>query len=387
MIDTVDHLTTRAIDPMKSTQPVIPGRGDLESTYTIEFLIPSVSEDAVKLRAREAPVSTRRSVDLTFTMEERNDIRNFGNGGGSSKKSTEVALALKIRAMMEISKLLRVAGLKVPTDLGDELEGLLTDYKNNDSNEQNFREGLLFDELTQADTDPRGRTFTSNHTRASSSQPQTPYEKSRQRFLKKFRADAPKLRKMYDDAIEDNKRDIATRGYIQMSEERKQRMVSEIISRIRVHEVVVPPGIDDFDEDEFDDGLTTIGQLIAIRRMSLLFNDNFESLKMEDMGRLWENTCIVLTQQRHDQQDDDFGKPFSRRMRLKKGKESGFKFSYHSDGGRCTVYIPVDFTDEEVLGELERHLSDFYDLCVAGDGFEDFFPSYYKDFKRHPRIQ
>ena len=36
-------------------------------------------------------------------------------------------------------------------------------------------------------------------------------------------------------------------------------------------------------------------QLIAIRRLSLILYDNFDYLKMEKMGRMWEQLVIVLT--------------------------------------------------------------------------------------------
>jgi len=401
MIDTIEYLCARATDPQST--PTSGGPDRLEPRYTVEFLLPSSRSDGAadaarrgagvrRVKARDAPTWTRRSVDLDFTEGEREALRSPGVGG----RSAVAARAVRVRAMVEIGRLLRVAGLGVPKDLDEELDVMVAEQEDG---EEALREGMLHEELG-LNVDGGGGPSMGRRGAPMSRRPRTPYEESRERFLEKFKLEGPKLQKMYDEALEDNKRDLATQGLVQMDGERRQRMVSEVVSRVRVQDV--PPVIDerealdslgeavdglgyDGDSDEYDDGLSTIGQLIAIRRMSLLFNDNFERLRMEEMGRLWAKTCIVLTEQRQGRHDENAGKPFSRRIRLKKGKESGFKFSYHANSN-CTVYVPVDFTDDEIIGEVERHLGDFYDLCVADDGLDDYFPSYFKDFKVHPTI-
>jgi hypothetical protein len=91
--------------------------------------------------------------------------------------------------------------------------------------------------------------------------------------------------RLYDDVIEDIKRDIATGGLIKMSLERKQRLVSEIISRVQV--VCGYDYDNDNDRNDNENGndnhIDPLQQLIAIRRMSLIFTDNFEELQMEEI--------------------------------------------------------------------------------------------------------
>ena len=46
-----------------------------------------------------------------------------------------------------------------------------------------------------------------------------------------------------------------------------------------------------------------------------------------------------------------------------------------------TVYIPIDFLDDELLGEMKVHLTDFYSFCLSKGDLEDYFPSSYNEFK------
>ena len=162
-----------------------------------------------------------------------------------------------------------------------------------------------------------------------------------------------------------------------------------------------------------------MSQLIAIRRLSLLFSDNFDYLEMEEMGRLWETMVIVLTPERRSRRNhgDDpvVGTPFSRLKRLKRGRESGFKFAFHSvetdevgangdeDGDdndnnnndtdgedqmdRVTVYIPVDFLDDDLISEMKWHLDDFHALCLSRGELEGMFPPDEKKFQDDPRFE
>ena len=175
--------------------------------------------------------------------------------------------------------------------------------------------------------------------------PRNAYEESRQKHINSV--DWKKFNKMYDKALEDMERDIATEGLIAMSPaERRMNLVSSAISRIRVEN----NGHDENEnEDQGEDvdntthtrndhesgGIDVVSQLIAIRRLSLLFSDNFDFLEMEEMGRLWETMVIVLTPERRTSRrnhDDDpvVGTPHSRLERLKRERENGFKFAFHS---------------------------------------------------------
>jgi len=369
MIDVIEHLHDRAIDPSSSSK--LPGRIDLEPCYTIEFLVPSSDIKLGEKKPKDELILTRRSIDLTFTESERNSIQNVDESG---KFSVRAATALKIKAIKEIKKLLRISGLSIPTDFDDELERLNVDEDNNESTvmDELLHNELGFDENNDYSSQP-GRNFSYPNNPTT---PKTPYEKSRERFMQKLRANSSKFRQMYNDAVEDLKRDIATDGLIRMNEQRRKQMVSEILSRVRVYDASldmsltrsstnenIPREVSTIDTSD-SDGLDVIGQLIALRRMSLLFNDNFNELEMEEMGRLWEKVSFVLIPKRIPEEGKRKGLPFSRRRRMRKGKESGFKFTFQDKN--CTVYVPVDFTDDEFLGEMKRHLSVLYDATNEG---------------------
>lgn len=413
MIDTIDQIFDRAMltnnkSSSKSKVTSSGGRIELQSKYTIEFLVPSndgnddpnqIKHPNQKVRKRKEAISTRRSVDLNFTKKEQSIIQSIDTKTGSYSKTA--AKVVKLKAMKEIRKLLQVAGLNVPLSYQDDVEASERDIENDallyrqNNNIEDVHERMILEELELFDDDDFdnsrstrfGRSYSySNYDGSSttSSRPKTKYEKSREAFMK--RVDWKEHARLYDEAEEDMKRDLATDGLIKMDYERKQRMIAEIIARVRVYD----PSIDGsimLDEDYVEDQGTvdTLEQLIAIRRISLLFNDNFDELEMEDMGKMWENVFIVLTPERAKGPDKS-GAPFSRRRRLREGQESGFKFAF-LDEGKLSVHVPIDFKDDELIGELQRHLEDFFDLCV-GDGLAQFFPPNYKEnFSGHPIIE
>ncbi len=407
MVDTIDAIYNRAAgvgvgpnsDKATSTSA---SRIELQQTYTIEFLVPS-NEDSIENSAGVArknkkfvPISTRRCVDLNFTKRECDMVQSIESKTG--RYSLTAAKIVKLKAMKEITKLLRVAGIQVTSVVEESLKNSEREVKNDivHRDKLDIHEQLILEEFDFMNDDVDGgvgvgrrfgRNFDYSAYNDSQEQESTKrksrYERSRDKFMRSV--DWKEHQRIFDEAWEDMERDIATRGLMKMSLERKQRLVAEIISRVRLHDVVTA---DDSSVDSNVDvdlaSMDPLQQLIAIRRMSLLFTDNFEELQMEEMGKMWENVFIVLTPERAKGRGEE-GAPFSRRKRLREGRESGFKFSYH-DEGRLTVHIPIDFLDDELINELKRHLSDFYDLCI-GDVFEQFYPDNYKKFEGHPRIE
>ncbi len=367
MIDTVDQIFMRAAEPTKS---ISAGRIELQPSYIIEFLVQSGNSDgrrAVK-RPKEELVASRRSVELSFDEKDINSVQMVDAKTG--KFSFRAANTIRIKAMKEIVKLLRVAGLNVSSEHKSQIEQA---------------SGRLLDELDLASEERgvSGRNFQYKR------RPKSEYEKSRERYMNTV--DWKKHKVMYEDALRDAERDIATEGLMTMSDERKKRFVSGIISRIRIFDGLFDDPILKETQASYhhniklDKSLEPLQQLIAMRRISLLFNDNFQDLEMEDMGRVWESMTIVLVAERKGQNVIK-GVPYSRLKRLKRGRESGFKFCYHSDDN-ITVYVPIDFQDEELIKEMKAHLCDFHALCMAEDGFLDFFPPIYADFKGHPTIE
>lgn len=364
MIDVIDQIQNRAID-VSSVKPM--GRIQLEQIYSIEFLVPSSSRDTHGIkRPKDEPVATRRSVDISF---HEMDIKSAQMIDINGNYSVIAAKKLRFIAMQEITKLLRIAGLQIPTDMKAQLEWVGNDVNNIDS-------GLTpHERMLQAEFDI-GDGFGPSGQGQSMRSRMSPYERSRKLYMSQI--DWKKHKEMYEQAMEDMKRDIATQGLIAKSEERKQRLISQILANIRIQD---SDGIDRGENESLD----ALQQLIAIRRISLLFADNFDQLEMEDMSRIWENSLIVLTPARQSYQVGKRGLPYSRLRRLKEGRESGFKFSYNSDD-TVTIKVPIDFLDDELIYELKRHLSDFYSVLLAKDGFEDYFPSFYKDFQGAPNF-
>ena len=232
--------------------------------------------------------------------------------------------------------------------------------------------------------------------------PRTQYEKSRQEFVKSV--DWAELRRRSEEALRDAEADVATSRIMKRDERRKEQMISNVLARVTVDANPVresnSKNLDDTSSEtsvvkdkrtDEEKGLDPINQLIALRRLSLLLADNYDELQMDDMSKLWDNTHIVLTPSR----DFDDGTPARdeagntivqssaaygiprRRNPLIASKESGFKFTYGSDGG-ITVYVPVDFTDEELTLQLTSNVWDVYNLC--GDGVEDLYPNWFKQY-------
>ena len=372
LIDTIDQIYDRAAEPSKTSR----GRLEVQKKYVIEFLVSSdpLGRSGVKKR-KDVPIASRRIVEISFSERDINSVQLVDAASG--KYSISAAISLRTKAMQGIVKLLRVAGLQIPNDLQAQIEDASREIE---AHQFSANEILLEDELdlegSRRQSETFGRTFNYSSTR-----PKTPYEKARERYIKTV--DWKKFNNMYDEALKDMEKDLATEGLITMSEERKQRFVAEIISRVRIFDKSIDR--DDDQNSESIGGLDSLHQLIAIRRLSLLLNDHFEDLEMEEMGRLWETTTMVLTPERKSHQKGRAGLPYSRLKRLQKGKESGFKFLFHSDD-RLTVYVPIDFLDDEFIGEMKVHLSDFHALCLSKSDLDSLFPSHYSDFKIHPNI-
>jgi hypothetical protein len=120
--------------------------------------------------------------------------------------------------------------------------------------------------------------------------------------------------------------------------------------------------------------ISFVEQLVAFRRLSLLLDQNFASLQMEEFGAMWETCRIVLTPSRPYNVSSS---ALHRRQRRKAESSSndstvpGFSFTLHPNW-TVTIQIPIDFRDDELIQELDRNVWDFYNLL--GDGTEDLFP-------------
>lgn len=289
----------------------------------VEFVI-SV-EERIKKDIVEANYS-RRKVELVVPSES---LRN-----AVVQKQPSAVRRLLYHVRLEFAKLLKVAGLPTPVVL----EG---------SDDDDPMEAAWQEELDFVDGAGRTRTFQQQQPRA-----KTRYERSRERFVRNV--DWRRIRQLCKEAVEDMEADLATEGSVRENAKRTQAVITNILSKVRVA-----------------DDIPVIEQLIAFRRLSLILEDNFDELYMEDMGRMWDNLVIVLKKER------DFNTSKSAmRKRSKRAQETGYQFSYGTNGV-VTIHIPIDFGDEELVAELDRNLWDFRNL--VGDGVEDLYPRWFTE--------
>jgi len=410
LIDTVEALYDRCGSHGVAAQAV--GRIELQGQYEVEFLVPCSSDDGLggKKKKRGAGGDgqasyTRRSIVITYPASLRDGVQIVDASG---RYSLEAGRALRRRTAKEIVRLLKVAGASVPEDM---LRGLWNDdgadFGTNraDGSTAYGHEDYLVDELDLGglgvDTFLKRGRFSGASDVTGSRRPRTQYEKSRRAFVKSV--DWAALRRRSEEALRDAEADMATSRIMKRDDRRKEQMVSNILARVTVDANPIRGSSENSDGDssetktiedkrtDEEKGLDLIGQLIALRRISLLLADNYDELQMDDMSKLWDNAHIVLTPSRDSgdgspvrdeagntivQSSAAYGIP-RRRNPLRASKESGFKFTYGSDGG-ITVYVPVDFTDEELTLQLTSNVWDVYNLW--GDGVDDLYPEWYKRY-------
>jgi len=377
MIDTIDQIYTRAAEPSKARRGG--ARAELQSTYVIEFLIQSGNDDgkrAVK-RPKDQPVATRRSVELFFSKEDCRNVQTVDARTG--KYSLSAAKALRLKTFSELAKLLRVAKIPLSTEYSSMMKEFSSEIESNRYEKELFNE-LDLGQPSQGGFAGRDFQYTGK--------PKTEFQKSKEKYMASI--DWDKHNKLYRKLLKDAEKDLATDGLMTMSVERQQRFVADVISKIRVFDKSLD-GTSDEESDESNSNeessvssIDTLQQLIAVRRLSLLFTDHFEELYMEEYGAVWERLVIVFTSGKSEAARKT-GLPFSRIKRLRVGRESGFKFLFHADD-RLTVFVPIEFDDDELIRELKWHLEDFHAIQIAKDGIMDYFPSYYDDLKGHPTI-
>ena len=87
------------------------------------------------------------------------------------------------------------------------------------------------------------------------------------------RIDWKRYHELYKNTLRDVEADRTTVGLIRDDPKQRMAYLAEILSRLRV------------EEDEDGEGkVDPISQLIAVRRLSLLLDEYFDDLKLEDCG-------------------------------------------------------------------------------------------------------
>ncbi|EEC45873.1 predicted protein [Phaeodactylum tricornutum CCAP 1055/1] len=308
------------------------------SIFEVDFLI---QRDAKVTRKKIRSVSSRKCVELqlpswrlvrscsTAVKTAADSQQGFGSAPAIARQQVEH------HAELEIAKLLKVAGLTVPNDIAlvspDDMNG--------------NRESLGSDDESQMEpSSTRPHAF---HGMPSSRIRLSRYEQTREVYPS--RIDWKKYNQIYKEAVADMHADIATECLIAKHPGRRRKHIASILSRVRLSA-----------------NISVVEQVIAFRRLSLLLDENFNDLCLEDFGHLWEKMLLVLTPSR------DYNSSSSARYkRLQRQGDSGFLFTVHPDNN-VTIHIPIDFDDSELIQELEQNVWSFYEL--TGDGLDEIFP-------------
>jgi Domain of unknown function (DUF4460) len=288
---------------------------DWPQMLPIEFLL--VTEEITARKRKPLENITRRKVELVIPPVSLRDTIVQSKGADRQKSIQRLQIAVQ----HQLGKVLQIAGLPVPQGIEATVE------------QENFFDDYLENEVLGGHAAPMGRRF------ANERRPRTKRQASRERFMSSL--DPERVDKMYTEALKDLEAHIATSGFVKNNAKLRQDLVNKIIAKVRI---------------DNDAAIEVMDQLITLRRLSLIMEDNFEKLHMEVFGRMWEEMTIILTNPR------DFGTSGSAlNKRRKRGEESGFRFTYCSDN-RVTIHIPLDFSDKELLAELDQHLWDWFNM-------------------------
>ncbi|KAL9182464.1 hypothetical protein ACHAXT_013116 [Thalassiosira profunda] len=338
LIDAVEEIVGRCTPPAYADYSSIKrpeGRAsagtlpELKARYEIEFILPTganVEDSPVKRKHKRGSKKslTLRAITVEFPEEMREDARRWAltpfadpssmHESGeyettpSEEEAFRTAMQLQEHAVSEFLRLLTVAGMQAPSSTEGETQ------------EQPRQQGRQFKEVEQwtlsdhflhelgvhPEEDPSESRNTAFYGRTQSrpGRAAPPAYSHVQRERQQFMDSIPwnKFSEDYDDAYADAQADWTTSALdlynINTSEgrERRERFVSQICGSVRIWRASTDGAIDGVDElDEIPEGLDVVAQLIAIRRLSLLLYDNFDRLRMEKMGRMWERLVIVLT--------------------------------------------------------------------------------------------
>ncbi|KAL7520022.1 hypothetical protein ACHAWX_004774 [Stephanocyclus meneghinianus] len=325
LIDTCDDWIDRChSSSSSSTSPP-----ELNERYSVEFLLPGPAPRRDELRPKRslderrtrrggASASTMRSVVLEFPKELREYVRRWAGRLAASEENDEEVRREASRAgrkferhvERELVRLLTVAGLEWERAIDEwtieeEAEGhSFVGNRKKKKNEWTLSDHLLY-ELGIEPTMEAHPTSSAFYGRNAADAPPTYSHVHRQReaFVRSIRWD--KFRDKYEEAWEDAQADYATSRmnlfnvHTKEGRQRRERMVSMICGRVRIWMGSVQDGAGESDDEErvedIPEGLDVVQQLVAIRRLSSVLYDNFDYLKMEKMGRMWENLVIVLT--------------------------------------------------------------------------------------------
>lgn len=315
---------------------------------------------------KDAGSSSRRKVELLLPPFQL--CRELASGG--SIQNSSLRQRLHEHSRRELVKLLRMAGLNIPPDHSMNAVEAGHPYSWDTALGFAFRDDYRSSEAFYSppdETDDHDGGFRRAHF-DHRSRPKTAYETSRDRFTTNIQWH--NYDKLYAQAVAEMNADAATEGLVQKHAGRRRAMIAGILANARIlqQQQQSPPTFDQDGSSSSSSGISFVEQLVAFRRLSLLLDQNFEALQMEEFGAMWESCRIVLTESR----------PFnvsSSALHKKRARNaatgSGFSFTLHPDMS-VTIHVPIDFRDEELIQELDRNVWDFYNFI--DDGMDELLP-------------
>jgi len=355
------------------------------------LLVEDSRKKGVKKR-RKALVMSRRKIELALPGKAILEFSTSLRGAKLQEEKTKRARELKKHTVMQLSKLLRIAGLEVPKHLLMGYETVDEAIQKDNTKGPRGAPGTIQGDASQAWTgeDPNNdRKFCPHR-----------YKANQEAFVRSI--DWNVVDKMHKEAVADMEADIATENLYSKKNNivRRRKLIADIMSNIKVNRtqkknrtmkrMTASMGTDSEKESESDDTTTTsteerqameerkqriqqkktkamLDELVAMRRISLLMEDNFDELELEELGSMWWNRLqLILTEPRPY---NTSATAIYKRVQKRAG-DNGFSFTLHEDSS-VSMTVPLDFRDEEFLNEVLRNKSDFQDFI--GDGTDGLF--------------
>lgn len=257
-----------------------------------------------------------------------------------SDDSTELRLQIQRHVILQLSRLLKMAGLPLPSHMDIDFVGPIDDW------ESTWAEALNLED--DEDVTHQNQPYERQRFRFEPDDDFLKHRERRERFVRNI--NWKRFEELYKKALARNQAGRATLGLVADNPVMRQAAIADILGKVRLKEPT--------------DVLT---QVVAIRRLSLLLEESFEELQIEQYGRVWENCVFILGPPR----------PYNTssaalRKRRRKGLDTGFSFTLHDDSS-VSVEIPIDFQDQELIRELDRNFVDLYETLVSEDGFNSIF--------------
>jgi hypothetical protein len=171
-------------------------------------------------------------------------------------------------------------------------------------------------------------------------------EMERRRFTNSI--DWEKFDVLYQKAWAKFQADVATRGLVQHNRNQRRNFIAEILARVTC-----------------DTNIPIVDRFCAMRRLSMVFEQHFDRLELEDSGAFWDKVTIYMTGPREYNTS-----PSAMHKRRLKQADEGFVFALQANG-KVSLQIPIDYREDELLQQWDRNLGDFH--AFMGDEFDDIF--------------